>query len=124
LTQQFTATGTFSDNSTQVLGNAVWASGTATVATISSTGLATTVGTGTSTISATSGSITGSTLLTVTPAALVSIAVTPANPSISKGATQQFTATGTFSDSSTQIGRASGREWETAPVRGIRRTEK
>ena len=39
---------------------------------------------------------------TVTPATLQSIAVTPANPSITKGATQQFTATGTYSDSSTQ----------------------
>jgi len=102
-TQQFTATGTFSDNSTQVLTNAAWASGTGTVATINATGLATAVGVGTSTISATSGSITGSTLLTVNPATLVSIAVTPANPSITKGATQQFTATGTFSDSSTQV---------------------
>jgi Bacterial Ig-like domain (group 2)/Putative Ig domain/Beta-propeller repeat len=73
------------------------------VATINATGLATAVGTGTSTISATSGSISGSTVLTVTPATLVSIAVTPANPSITKGATQQFTATGTFSDSSTQV---------------------
>ena len=33
---------------------------------------------------------------------LVSIAVTPANPSISVGGTEQFTATGTYSDSSTQ----------------------
>ena len=37
-----------------------------------------------------------------TPPALVSIAVTPANPSIPNGATQQFTATGTYSDGSTQ----------------------
>ncbi len=102
-TQQFTATGTFSDSSTQVLGNAVWASGTATVATINTTGLAAALKVGSTTISATSGSISGSTLLTVTPATLVSIAVTPANPSINKGATQQFTATGTFSDSSTQV---------------------
>ena len=43
-----------------------------------------------------------STVLTVTAATLQSIAVTPANPSIAKGATQQFTATGTFSDNSTQ----------------------
>jgi hypothetical protein len=69
----------------------------------SATGLATAVGAGTSTISATSGAISGSTLLTVTPATLVSIAVTPANPSITKGSTQQFTATGTFSDNSTQV---------------------
>ena len=40
--------------------------------------------------------------LTVVPVALVSIAVTPANPSIAKGLTQQFTATGTYTDDSTQ----------------------
>jgi hypothetical protein len=38
----------------------------------------------------------------VNPATLVSIAVTPANQTIAKGTKQQFTATGTFSDSSTQ----------------------
>ena len=32
-----------------------------------------------------------------------SIAVTPANPSIAKGLTEQFTATGTYTDDSTQI---------------------
>jgi hypothetical protein len=37
-----------------------------------------------------------------TVATLSSIAVTPANPSISVGATQQFTATGTFSDRTTR----------------------
>jgi len=36
------------------------------------------------------------------PKSLVSIAVTPANPSIAKSATQQFTATGTYSDGRTQ----------------------
>jgi hypothetical protein len=40
--------------------------------------------------------------LTVTAARLVSIAVTPANSSIAKGLKQQFTATGTYTDSSTQ----------------------
>ena len=38
----------------------------------------------------------------MTAATLLSIAVTPANPSIATGTTQQFTATGTFSDNSTQ----------------------
>ncbi len=37
-----------------------------------------------------------------TVAALSSLAVTPANPTISVGATQQFTATGTFSDRTTR----------------------
>ena len=36
------------------------------------------------------------------PPSLTSIAVTPANPTILTGATQQFTATGTYSDNSTQ----------------------
>jgi len=38
--------------------------------------------------------------LTVTPPVLMSIAVTPTNPMIAKGATQQFIATGTYSDGS------------------------
>ena len=38
---------------------------------------------------------------TTDPPTLVSIAVTPANPSVVAGATQQFTATGTYSDAST-----------------------
>jgi hypothetical protein len=54
------------------------------------------------TISAASGTISGTTNLTVTAPTLVSIAVTPANPSIAKNGTQQFTATGTYSDNSTQ----------------------
>jgi hypothetical protein len=53
-------------------------------------------------IKATLGSINGSTGLTVTAATLVSIAVTPANPSIAVGQQQQFTATGTYSDGSHQ----------------------
>lgn len=39
---------------------------------------------------------------TVTTPVLTSIAVTPAEPSIAEGATQQLTATGTYSDASTQ----------------------
>ncbi|MGA3328912.1 MAG: Ig-like domain-containing protein, partial [Terriglobia bacterium] len=93
-TQQFTATGTNSDGSTQNLtSTATWSSSAPGVATITSGGLATGVTTGTSTISATMSSITGSTTLTVTPPVLMSIAVTPANPSIPVGNTQQFTAT-------------------------------
>ena len=40
--------------------------------------------------------------MTVTAAVLVSIAVTPANPSIAVGQQQQFTATGTYTDGSHQ----------------------
>jgi hypothetical protein len=101
--QQFTATGMYSDGSTQNLSSTVtWNSSNTSVATISSAGLASGVGNGTSTIQAASGSVTGSTTLTVNAAVLSSIAVTPANPSIRKGTTQQFRATGSYSDGSTQ----------------------
>jgi len=106
-TQQFTATGVFTDATTQNLTDAVtWGSATTSVATISnadgSKGLATSASPGTTNITATSGAIMGSTTLTVTAATVVSIAVTPATPSIAKGTTQAFVATGTFSDNTTQ----------------------
>jgi hypothetical protein len=102
-TQSFTATGTFSDNSTQDLTASVtWTSSNTGVATISSTGLAASAAAGNTTISATSGTTTGTTSLTVTAAVLSAIVVNPATASIPLGTTQQFTATGTFSDSSTQ----------------------
>ena len=102
-TQQFTATGTYSDSSSQNLTSSVtWSSSSTATATITSGGLATGAGTGSTTIQATSGSISGSTGLTVTAPVLVSIAVTPANPSVTVGTTQQFIATGSYSDSSTQ----------------------
>src|SRR5882757_9399790 len=105
--QQFTATAVYSDNSKQDITSSVtWTSGTTSVATISAAGstigLATAVGAGSTTITASMSGISGSTTLTVTGASLVSIAVTPANPSIAKGLTQQFTATGTYSNSTTQ----------------------
>src|SRR5207245_11627779 len=58
---------------------------------------------GATTIQAVPGSVTGSTTLTVIAPALVSIALTPANASILLGSTQQFTATGSYTDNSTQI---------------------
>jgi hypothetical protein len=108
-TQQFTATGTYTDNSTQDLTTAVtWSSFAIGVATISnaagSHGLASSTATGGTSITATDPAtgIARSTTLTVTPAVLVSLAVTPANPSIPLGTTQQFTAIGTYTDNSTQ----------------------
>jgi trimeric autotransporter adhesin len=106
-TEQFAATGTFTDGSTQnIIGSVQWASSNGSVSTIGnapgSQGLATSVANGSSTISATSGSISASTTLTVSTAALVSITVNPPGPSIALGTTQQFTATGTFTDGSTQ----------------------
>src|SRR5205823_2708016 len=54
------------------------------------------------TITASSGGVTGSASLTVSAATLVSIAVIPANSSMAVGTTKQFTATGTYSDTSAQ----------------------
>lgn len=97
-TQQFTATGHYSDGTSAVLSSVTWSSATPATATINSTGLATAVVAGTSTITATMGSITGSTLMTVSAVTLQSIAVIPTNPSLAKGFTRQLTATGTYSD--------------------------
>lgn len=100
-TVQFHATGHFADGSTSDLTPRVtWSSSSATVATISTTGLATSVGAGATTISAKFDSLTGTTALTVV-LQLLSIAVTPGSPSIALGLTQQFTATGTYSDNTT-----------------------
>jgi urocanate hydratase len=107
LTEQFTATGTYTDNTTQNITSAVtWSSSSPAIATVSnasgSNGLATSQSVGSTTVSAAIGSISGSTTLTVNPAALVSIAVTPANASIAAGTTQQYVATGTYTDGTTR----------------------
>jgi len=99
---QLTATGSFDDGSTQQLTNVTWSSSDVNVASVNSSGLATSTGSGSVTITATSGAVSGTVSLSVTAATLQSIAVTPANSSMSIGTTRQFTATGTFSDSSTQ----------------------
>lgn len=105
-TQAFTATGTYSDTTTSDLTTlATWSSSDALVATVSNTapnqGVATGAGVGSATIAATMGSVTGTGTLSVTPAELVSVAVTPASQTILQGQTQQFVATGTFTDGST-----------------------
>ena len=65
-TAQFTATGTFSDNSTQNPTNQVtWSSSSTAVATISPAGLATAVSAGSATISATLNGVTGTALISV-----------------------------------------------------------
>ena len=118
-TQQFTATATYSDGTTgDVTAAVVWSSGTP-AATISnapqSQGIATGVGvstapvtiTATTTATANGTAVAGSTTLSVTAATLVSLAVTPTNPTISAGSSNhpsslQFKATGTYTDASTQ----------------------
>ena len=103
LTQAFIATGIYTDNSTQDLTASVtWSSSNTAAATITSGGLATGASVGSTTIKATLGSVSGSTVLTITAPQLVSLAVTPANGSVSVNGTQAYTATGTYTDTSTQ----------------------
>ena len=104
---QFFATGTYSDNSTQNLTSQVtWASLNTAIASVSTTaptkGLAAGVSAGTTTISASMGSVTGSAQLTVTSATVTQITVTAPSSTLTLGLSQQYTASGNFSDGSTQ----------------------
>jgi uncharacterized protein YjdB len=104
---QFNAIGTFADNSTQNLTSSVsWTSSPASIATVSNAsptkGLATGVAPGTATITALFAGQSGGATLTVTNATLDSITVAPDTTTISLGGTQQFTATGNFSDGSSE----------------------
>ena len=99
VTQQFAASGTFSDGkSHDITTEVAWRSSKAAVATVNSSGLATSVAKGTVALTATSGKISGRMTLTVNSAALSSITVTPVNLIISAGSDRQFTATGRYSD--------------------------
>ncbi len=100
-TVAFTATGTLSDGSHQDLTTAVsWTSSNATVATVTPAGLARGFAAGVANVSATLGAVSGTATLTVTPATLVSIAVTPTAPVVGVRVTIPFQATGTYSDGS------------------------
>ena len=106
-TRQLTATGIYSDHSTQDLTKqATWGASDASVVSVSnadgSDGLATALAVGATSVSAALGTVSGTTNLEVTAATLVAIDVSPADPSLSKGTTRQFAATGTYSDNSTQ----------------------
>ncbi len=100
LTLQFTATGYYSNGSTQNLTSAVtWNSVSPTIATVDANGLATAIGVGTTNITASMAGVTSSNVsLTVWPATVKSIALTPANPNTAAGLSTQFTATGTYTD--------------------------
>src|SRR5471032_1971761 len=101
-TQQFSASATYSDGSTQAV-TAAWSSATPAVASIAAaTGLATSAGVGTSIISAAFNGKTASATLTVTPPVLLSIAVAPQAPTVRIAASRQLVVVGTYSDASTQ----------------------
>ena len=106
-TTQFTATGTFSDGTTQttqdITFDVVWASSDPLKATISNVidtmGLASTVDVGATEISATFlGNPPASTTMTVSTATLSSMTLSPPAPSILALSSGQMTAEGSFSD--------------------------
>ena len=93
--QQFTATGTYSDSSTQNLTSQVtWVSSNTAAATISSGGLATAVAPGTTTISAALAGVTGSTLLTVHAAPLTLVTTSLPNGTSNTAYSAALTAVG------------------------------
>lgn len=99
---QLAAIGTYDNGSTQnVTSNGTWSSSTTSIATVTG-GLVKSQSAGLATISASIGSVTGSTTLNVTTATLTAIYVTPATPTIAIGATRSFSATGSFSDGTTE----------------------
>lgn len=103
MSEQCYVTGNYSDGPQKIITTAAtWNSSNPGVATIdSSTGVVTSVAIGTTTIAASYGGFSQSTTLTVTQAALVSIAVEPTLSSIPVGTTEQFTATGIFTNNTT-----------------------
>ena len=102
LTQQFTATGTFTDNSTQDVSiPATWESSDTAVATIDDAGLAEAEAFGTTTISGAWQGFEDNADLLVSAANLVSITIAPEQATIAKGTTVQFSAEGEFSDGTT-----------------------
>lgn len=105
--EQFAATGTYVDGTTADLTTQVqWESsgeGASTISNVAgSQGLAQSVGLGDTTITATLEGRSGSTTMTVSNAMLLTVEVTPTNPAIALGTSQQFVATGAFSDGTTQ----------------------
>lgn len=102
LAQQFSATGTFSDGSSRPLTSVTWASSDTTVATIDSTGFATTLKQGAVNVSATSGAISGKAPFTVGPAVVKALVISPSNSSVIIGAPPvKLSAALVFTDNNT-----------------------
>jgi len=106
VTQQYSATATYGNNTTgDVTSQVTWSTTPTNIATVNSTGLVTGVSLGTATVRAQSGSVIASTGLTVATKQISSIAIAPLtqnlNVSSANGPTTvQFTATATYKDGS------------------------
>lgn len=100
-TLQYTATGSYSDGTTQVLTNVAWSTSNSALATISQTGLLTAIAEGNINVVAVSGTLRGTSKVTVSPPNLVSISVAANSPTIAPNQTTQFSASGVYSDGTT-----------------------
>lgn len=101
-TVQLTATGKYGDGSTQDLTSSVtWTTAPAGLATVGAGGVLTATASGAVSVTASMGGVSGSASVTIAPK-LTSIAITPASKTIAKSTKQQFVATGTYSDGTTQ----------------------
>jgi hypothetical protein len=139
LTQQFTATGIYSDGSNQdITSEVTWSADSEVIVIRGGEGTFTASAPGTALISASLNGISSedsstSSTLSVTAAELVSIAVSPSNSATPLGLNADFTATGTYTDGSTQdittlvtwessapatamVSNASGSEGEVTPL--------
>jgi hypothetical protein len=100
---QLQAIATMSDGTQQtVSSSATWQSSQSSVAAVNAQGYVTAAGKGAAQVSAAYQGMSGSASITVGPPALVSITVSPNQASLPLDETQQFTATGNFTDGSTQ----------------------
>jgi hypothetical protein len=106
VTQQYTATATYGNNSTgDVTSSVTWSATPTSVATISGTGLLTGVALGTASVKAQSGSVIGTTGVTVGNKPISSLSIAPLTQTLSlsagTAAVVQFTATATYKDNTT-----------------------
>ena len=107
VTQQYTATATFGNQSTgDVTSSVTWSTNATSIATISSGGLLTGVTLGTTTVQAKSGSVIGTTGVSIQNKTITSVSIQPLTQSLSVSGsgfpmTVQYTATATYQDSST-----------------------
>ena len=112
LSLQYTATGTYTDAARDITSQVTWQSSYDSVATIDSTGLATSQAEGTTEITAElAGIMSDSQILMVGRPELASIRVTPGDTAIVRGQTVQYEAEGTYTDG-TKKNITSDVDWE------------
>ncbi len=102
-TQQYTATGVYTDQSrVDFTAQVAWASSDPAIVSIDASGLATANALGPCTIRAAFQGKNPFTSVTVVPAALTRIEVSPSSANVAKGRTQAFVATGFYADGTQQ----------------------